>query len=461
MALTSVMGFYYRIGSDDYPANMSPDSKFGFDQVAAGVTSSPIFRYSVNDCEKALTVCRSLQQRAFYDSTNTNVILAENVEKTLDTENVSSVGWQMAFKAAEFISNNQATINNNPTTDGGYLNWGDENLETEVESYVKGSLAILQSSHQNRIQYARFSITFAPGQVVTFQIFYDADAFVERSDNISYRVYRYVDLTGDDQISAEEFKTQIVSKLFDIVSGGKYKTWSMLTIDKRLSDTETIEEPFYVFSSIAREISEDIMKLQIKAYLMGIYDDMTYLRYTYPTLFSENEIRIIPMYDNTLETITGTSTVVHPLSILNLASTLTTFGFNISKSSTDYRPCEIFRVGPGAGWVAGNTFKFNFPILAVEVDTASGIILPISKRFPAYKPIYGENISGEAAEFHYMLISILGYLMGDNRKLSDEFISQYSINEETDSTTGRKKIIATFSGNLWTIYGPITNGVSV
>ena len=71
-------------------------------------------------------------------------------------------------------------------------------------------------------------------------------------------------------------------------------------------------------------------------------------------------------YDNSVETTTGSAHVVHPLSILKLSSVLTQFGFSIQSTNSDYRPTEIFYVGPGAGWNPGNEFRFNFPLIAVE-----------------------------------------------------------------------------------------------
>ena len=68
--LSSVTGFYYQVGSIDYPSNYSPDHEFGFD--TAGATNA-VFKYSVNDCEKALASCRSLIKRSTFNSANTNV----------------------------------------------------------------------------------------------------------------------------------------------------------------------------------------------------------------------------------------------------------------------------------------------------------------------------------------------------------------------------------------------------
>ena len=50
--LTSVTGFYYQIGSIDYPLNFSPDDKFGFDSEGQ---ENAVFKYSINDVEKAVT----------------------------------------------------------------------------------------------------------------------------------------------------------------------------------------------------------------------------------------------------------------------------------------------------------------------------------------------------------------------------------------------------------------------
>lgn len=466
--LSSVTGFYYQVGSIDYPSNYSPDHEFGFD--TAGATNA-VFKYSVNDCEKALASCRSLIKRSTFNSANTNVLLADNSSGLLTTVDIAPTdsatqlaAWNAAFRVMEWIYNNQSSANNNPISSG-YYNYGDELLANPTfdskdnqyytPNYVPGSLVMQGSTHPNRLAYAKFTITGFSSGNVTFYIYFDADAFVERSDNITYAVYRYEDLESpDDQISASEFESQIISKQFNTLAGGKFKSWAKFVVDKHIKDGETVEEQFFVYSSIKAGLTEDVMKVQVKQYLTNKYDDMTYLRYTYPTLFSENEIRIIPLYDNTIETTGGTSYVVHPLSVLELATVLTAFGFSISTTNADYRATEIFHVGPGAGWNPGNTFRFNFPLIAVEVDSASGIILPISKRFPSYKPVYGETVSGDAGEFHYILITVLGYLMGLNQSLTNEFKSQYSVSETINTTLARKELTFTFAGNIWTVYGP-------
>jgi hypothetical protein len=46
-------------------------------------------------------------------------------------------------------------------------------------------------------------------------------------------------------------------------------------------------------------------------------------------------------------------------------------------------------------------------------------------------------------------------LMGLNQSLTDEFTAQYNINVTTDTVLKRKMITLTFSGNIWSIYGPV------
>ena len=54
--LTSVTGFYYQIGSIDYPLNFSPDDKFGFDSEGQ---ENAVFKYSINEIPKSLIkLCR-------------------------------------------------------------------------------------------------------------------------------------------------------------------------------------------------------------------------------------------------------------------------------------------------------------------------------------------------------------------------------------------------------------------
>lgn len=472
--LSKVFGFYYKIGSIDFPFNMDPDANFGFN-----LNSETIFKYSINEVEKAFVKCRSISKRSSYDTSSVtdetgsiNVLLADSNGAPystgihpITTEDVRTTEWDNAFKIMEYLGQNQSTCTNGAQTPG-YLNAADEalgdiNSPFYVHNYVLGSISLQPAAGRipQRLSWATWQCKGFPSGNVSFQIYFDADYFVERSDNISYKVYRYVEGGNDDpdglednHISDDEFDSLITSKLHQILHTGKYPTYSRMSIDKRISDTETIEEQFFVFSSIKQTISNDIMRTQIKEYLRNYYADDVYLRYTYPTLFDENEIRIIPLWGNTLSTVGGSEILVHPLTLLDLSETLIKFGFNIAKTSSDYRATEIFYVGPGSGWTAGTSFDLKFPLLAIEVDTSSGIIKPISKRFPAYKPIYGTKEEGDAGEFHYILITILSYLNGTNHNLVSTFVTEYSVSEGEDQL--RKTVTFNYAGDIWTIYGP-------
>ena len=226
--LTSVSGFYYQIGSIDYPLNYSPDESFGFDTEGQ---SQSVFRYSVNDVEKALTKCRTLVKRSYYNPANTNVLLADDVDGALGNQDINSdtqqnelAAWNAAFQIIEYLYNNQSSSNNNPISSG-YLSYGDEMLGNNtvdgadnpnyVANYITGSLVMQGSTHNHRLQWVKFTVKGFTSGNVTFYVYFDADAFVERSENVSYAVYRYEDLESpDDQITASEFSSQIVDNRY-------------------------------------------------------------------------------------------------------------------------------------------------------------------------------------------------------------------------------------------------------
>lgn len=466
MTLSAVTGFFYRIGSLDYPANMSPDSKFGFDQ--AGSTT-PVFSYSENDVEKAITNCRSLSKKAIFEASgdSTDVLLAsDDTSGTLASEDITGTGWVDAFKIIEFCYNNQATLRTDKHSDS-YSNYADEQLASGgniatnpyyVSNYSKGTLTYESSSHAGRIRYIRFTCGGFSSGSVTFVAYFDADYFVENTNSV-YAVYRYEDLDNNDQINSSEFNTQIVTKLFNITKDGKYKSYSIYTARKRVDDTTYVDEDFYVFTTLNKTaIDSDIMKTQVKAYLKNLYDE-TYLRYHYPDLFSENKIIIAPIYDNTIATISGTNIYVYPVTTEKISSRLTALGFNMASGSQNYRPCEVFYLGPGKGWTAGTSNPYAFPILAIESDySASGVTQPISKRFPSYKPIYGEAVTGAAAEFHFILLKILAFFKAGKTSIDgnieDDFKTEYSVSSEIDSTLKICIVQFTFAGNVWYVYGP-------
>jgi hypothetical protein len=508
MPIQSVFGFFYRIGSTDYPINYDPNLPFGFNPEDESDIENAIFKYSVNDVEKALVACRTLVRRSFYDhkvngelevgankSSDIMIVDSTGGYNAIVTEDISSDDWDAAFKAVEFLYNNQSKIFNPPTSNE-YSCWGDEMLYSTTKpgsleenlfhnnKYVKNSLSYTLSSNSEglfgRLETVSFNVYFAStGTNILFRFYFDADAFVERSDNIAYKVYRYEDIEDPGNIiSPNEMRDQVAFTFFDILHEGKYKEKREYFVDKRISDQDDfVREQFFIFSSLRRPIEDNIARLVVKQYLVDRYNnDMVYLRYTYPSLFDENEIHLIPMYDNFSTIINAQAgqdnnnlNLLYPININKLNTELLSFGFNISPNHPDYKPIEIFHVGPGSDWVpsSGSSFRYIFPILAVELDSESGITSPITARFPSYRPIYGSEEGGKAAEFHAILVSLFEYLLGVSPILDPVFMKEYDVIVYASGVSSgggnnpvginRERVSFTFNGDLWLLYGPLAN----
>jgi hypothetical protein len=506
MALKSVFGFFYRIGSLDYPVNYDPNLPFGFDDDYDVNPNNAVFKYSINDVENALVSCRTLVRNSLWtNKTNgepevgsgrsSDIMIVDSTGNYSEimTEDISASHWTAAFKTAEFLHNNQSKVFTNPSSTE-FFNWGDEMLSSDpifnVPGYKKNSLSYTLSSVagglQGRLETVTFSIEFGTGIIVLFRLYFDADAFVERSDNIKYKVYQYEDIDEpSDQISPDEMREQVVGRLFEITHEGKYKVFRDYFIDKRISDQDDfVREQFFVLSTLNKTINDDVARLAIKQYLINRYNnDLVYLRYTYPSIFNENEIHLIPIYDNFSTIIQSESSStndlnpIYPLSLNRLNTELLSFGYNISPSHYDYKPVELFYVGPGSDWVPslGSAFRYLVPIIAVELDTESGIVLPISARFPNFRPVYGSEEGGKASEFHSILVKLFEYLLNISTTLDTVFQKEYNVviyeAGTTDGTNGsgetvsggsqtnnaginRKRVSFEFNEYLWLLYGP-------
>lgn len=502
--LSNVLLFYYKIGSKDYPLNTDPNSKFGYDFDAQGnLETTPVFSYSINEVEKAFVDVRHLTREAVYESdTNTgftgigddtsnlvNNLLVENGSSSKYAFDYSAQGisnanpskdavWQAIFNICEWLGANQSSANGNKwsgTNNSSCINTADSALSSDyadgssvegsnpykVSDYIKNSITIYQSSHTGRIAYATFKVYNSDdnNSVVNVTAYFDANAFVERSTNVSYAVYRYEDLDNDSTISNSEFDSQIVNKLFEITKNGKYKTYSSIIVQKRISDDEYTDEQFFVFSSLATTLSSAVMLEQVKQYIQNLGLGETYNAYTYPSLFGTNTIMIVPVWDNQITTSDNGSKDVHPISLAKIESTVTHLGFSTKSGDTTYHPTELFYIGPGAGWTPSVDVSFIIPLLAIENNTGSGIVNPISARFPDYQPIYGQNLNTDAAEFHFILLKVLFYLNDSTNELSSSFKNSYSVSitnssDTTSNSDSRKIVTFTFGGNLWSVYGP-------
>jgi hypothetical protein len=477
MALTSVFGFFYQVGSLDYPSNISSDAKFGFD---SGSTT-PVFKYTLNQVKKSFTNTPYEYSRSgFFNSDRLSQLLVDSgALADVQSQDLTTQYWSDTFKILEYLYNNQATFTQGASSSSfNYNNKGDEVLSTVsttsnvnpyyISEYKTHSLLYELSSHTGRVKYVTFQVTFTSG-VITFTVYFDADSFVERSDGIHYSVYRYVDTAPSDGIISQgEFNTRIVALLMNTLSTGEYNSYVPFYTKKRTGDTVYVTEQFFVFSSYAdaSSITEAIATTQVKSYLMTTYNsDTKYLMYTYPDLFNQTEVTIIPVYEDTVTLAGGTVSAAHSLDIIKLANTLSAFGFNISQSvsgsstQNGYRPTEIFHLGPGTGFTPanGSRARYVFPLLAVEVNTSqSGITYPITQRFQNYVPIYGSIGSTDADTFHSILLAVMDWLTGLVSSIDTTLVTSYSIttNAADSSHYNRKYVTFLYNQTQWLVYGP-------
>lgn len=490
--LQNVLLFYSKIGGTDRPLNSDINSPFGWDIDSTGNATGPVFNYSINEVEKAFVKVRELTREAIYESGSngfsnedkTNLInqaLVETGKSTKYSVDYSTQGledanpssdsvWAAIFNVLEWVGANQATANGTRWSNSSSecINTADcaltqskaegSNIDGSnpyvVSDYIAHSITIYSSSHEGRIAYITFKVRNRDdnNDTVNVTAYFDADAFVERSTNVNYAVYRYEDLNDDSTIDSSEFDSQIVNKIFEITKTGKYKTYSSISIVKRLSDEVYTQEQFFIFSSLATTLTTATMLEQIKQYLLNTGLGESYLSYTYPELFGQNTIQIVPIWDNQITTKDAGSQDVFPLSLEKLVSTLQSFNKSVTPGDAGYSPSEIFYIGPGSGWTPSVDVSFILPLLAIEQSGNSGVTNPISARFPDYQPIYGQNLNSDAAEFHFILLKILFYLNNSENELTDSFKNSYSVTIADDSS-GRKTVTFTFAGNTWTVYG--------
>ena len=507
MALENILMFFYKKGSKDAPLNFDINSPFGWEVDASGeVQGDAVFKYSVNEVEKAFVKVREISKEAYYESSSHNgfsnigddkenlvdIALVETGNNSrysvdysaqgLDKVNISEGKiWTDIFRILEWLYANQATANGKKwggADTGSLLTAADcafasdygETTPTQsgsniykVDTYVKNSVQMFPGTKEGRLSYVRFSVKNVDNNnnQVNIIAYFDADDWVERSTNISYKVYRYEDLNNDTTTDSNEIDKQIVAKIFEITKDGKYKDYSPFSVKKRIGDSTYTQEQFFVFSSLATELTSATMLEQIKQYLLNLGLGQSYLTYTYPELFGLNTIQIVPIWDNMITTKDNGSTEVYPLSLAKLYSTLNQFNKSITPGESGYSPVEIFYIGPGAGWTPSVDIGFILPLIAIEQDSTSGVSNPISARFPSYQPIYGQDINSDAAEFHFILLKILFYLYNSDNTLSDSFKAVYSVVESVSSdVSNRKTITFSFGGNTWTVFGKANSSVT-
>lgn len=476
--LNKVFGFYFEQGSKDFPSNYSLEDPFGFDPGS----DTPVFKYSINDVEKSFIKPRQLTTPSMTRAVTCldTLIVEGNGNIDISSQNISTPAWRKIFEMLEYIYANQATYQMSPSvlynaTNGtGWINKGDEELCTRFTSYAPHSFTPVASDKTTRLASATFRADPGSGGIVEFTIYFDADMTVDRVDGVNFAVYRYEDLNLDNEIDENEFNTQIVTKLFDILNTGRYRQFDKVRINKWVEKIvngvssglyEQEIEVFYVFTSYSKKhtnspFSQEVKYLQIKNYLRSRYNDEEFLRNTYRELFSDDIVEIIPIYQNTVQILGGELQIVHPISLGLLRETMNSFGKNYNPDAnasnyTTYLPTELFYVGTDTDVSS----QFGYPIIAVE--SKKNFDRPISDRFPDFKPLYGVEYhptSSLSEAFHHFIVLSLSVCTGVIELSSIDLSVQEMINMKYVAPHpdhyNRGYISFSFNGVTWKVYAP-------
>ena len=472
MAITKLLGFFTIQGSKDYPSNLGLEDKFGF---AAGDSGGvPIFSYSMNDVERAFTSGRQLWKSDFYQPKETALLLLEGYNVSgIESVATNTSEWDDIFKIVSYLFRNQTTCRNSSSQPQVYISKGDEDLATNLESnphyvggYRKGTLIITASNLEQgaRLQSVRFSAQLN-GIDVTFDIYLDANAFVDYKTSNNFKVWTHRDSSGDNILTREETNTDIVSKIVTIMNESKLKTYDIKSVErtKTVGGVPTVVyEDFYIFSNKPNKgmITDDRMIVEIKKYLeMEFGYNTELLNQNYPNLFSTQKVKIIPMMNNT-KTVNQNTVHVHAADMLRVKEMIESLGYKFDPSDVQYKPYELFHVGYSGELTPGG-LPFRYPIIAIEIgENPTGT--PIGNRFPNYSPIYG-NILRPVGEdwglFHTYILIALKLISGDIAPQGDSEVDNLkeTIELTTNDTSGGDTVYRVrfkFVGTEWEIIHP-------
>lgn len=324
---------------------------------------------------------------------------------------------------------------------------------------------------------------------VRITAYFNPDTYITTGAINNYAVYSYEDLTNDlhiddsalnhwdDGASAmlTEFDAAIVKKINDITKTGKYKRYvrfcpsggtdgatfyinkgiygtkdgqSVLFTDDTRTEIITSEnaaeygynKPFYIFTSL--DESQELDNSMILGYIRNYIETNMYpgseaaqvvertLRF--PNLFSETVVSVYPVITNFEPN--SSSKLKFPLDGRTLKSYLDEAGI----TDNQY---EIFYVGRSS-YGAGNKEFAEIPLIATEHASTSTSALPITSRFPTFRPINSSNddnsdIDARTIVFHDLCILALSILMGLKEVSEIEVGTSITVNGiEYDLVTG-------------------------
>lgn len=489
MATTKAFfGFFFQEGSQDYPSNMNPNEPFGF--TAGG--SVPVFDYSIVDVQRSFVTPSVLSRNGYYFNTRASKLILERFEHTYvdQIDPTTNDDWGKIFRILEYIYNHQLAVTSeadlafNGTT--GYLNAGDEVFYTGVSGllnigdpvrsgnfgYQLRSFKYDPSAFAERVSAVEFNYKLGTGDLYTFRVYLDPNAFIERSDNAKYDVYQYEEVVDDGLIDQGEFSSQIVAKLFDLNRNGLYNRWdefdTIKRVDKVVDGVPTkvdVATRFYVFTTYRAAPSQITLRAFVKEYLRGIFANPTQLKATYPALFNSDSVDIIPLYENLVTTFGNAQQLLaHPVPLEAIRTKMIEFQLEFNPASSEYLPTEIFYVGGDEDTNPNTQTRNIFPLIAVEQSADSGVTTrPISKRFPEYKPLsglpYGTG-NTVAQQFHHFLVLALNVLDAviELNSIPTQIRNTYSFRSTTEAANAGGSlvydvVIFEYENVVWSVYG--------
>lgn len=463
---TKVTGFYIAIGSKDMPKTWSPTEPFGFDSADTGY-SSPVFESCMYDVlnvfKSPISAMRKFSITGDIVSNYISQLIfgepVQNFDSSTVSEDSSDNRWITALMILDYLFINQDvdTLVSDFNTDVASI-LGD----TRKDHYVDSSLIIDISDDGSRINYVSFVLNHGTeGDDVTYKIYFNPDLLLANESGDRKKVFLYEDLSGDDYINLDEWKSQIIQKHLNIFEDARYTNYK--TLSTNYVDTDptkpTVQHHFFVYS--LTELTTADITNAIKEYLLteprstpeydGHVLTLPECMYHYPDLFTENKIYIYPV-DQTQ--VGDSNSFSSPVSINKFRTILDHNEVEVSNSN--YSNAELFFIGSED---ANIVYNIPFSAVAVNEDIDSNL-KPISGLFSDYTPIYSsidfENEQNDSKKFHKLIrlaISVIYETIApDHPSVTD--ISDAGINFAIESIEGEYKVTFDFVSTTFVVKKP-------
>lgn len=469
---SNILGFYVAIGGMDYPRSWSPNKPFGFDvgQNPSGVIPS-VYASSFSDMVNVFKTPVTTTKKFTATLNSNNLLSSLTIERPTSDFDMVSVGsddpndiWSSVFKLIEYVYYNQDTI----TFESFQANII-ALLGVSPIPYVNNSIEFTKINGSYRIEYFTFTMNFANvvtpaydatkayaiGDVVTFdtlkyravsvaaigqspttnpnlwtvvsndnvdfKIYFNPDSLITSESQDRFQVYLYEDVDGNDIISSDEWRSQIVEKTLGIFNTGHYKYYKYLEtrydyIDTLTGNTYTTKHLFIVYT-ISDNFTHDQVVNAVKNNLLNVarvtgnvytYNECVF---HYPELFLTRSINILPIKNVGVDLTTFISPVTYGLIYKTLVERPgSEVGYE--PAADNFKNAEVIYVGNES---ITQENPIPFPVICVSSITNDDI-RPISTVYPDYAPNYkeftGYTTTNMEELFHRLLFLALNVIIG-------------------------------------------------